>query len=46
MKKKWLLLIFGLLLLAGCAPQDQGVRDMDYEQTKKMVVDILKTDDG
>lgn len=46
MKKKWMLLIFGLLLLVGCAPQDQSIREMDYEQTKKMVVDILKTDDG
>lgn len=45
-KQKWMLLIFGLFLLAGCAPQDQSIREMDYEQTKKMVVDILKTDDG
>lgn len=45
-KKKWMLLILGLFLFAGCAPQDQSIREMDYEQTKKMVVDILKTDDG
>ncbi|WP_378938170.1 spore germination lipoprotein GerD [Metabacillus herbersteinensis] len=38
-----------LLLLAaliGCAPKEEAGGQMDYEETKKMVVDILKTDDG
>ncbi|WP_391560857.1 spore germination lipoprotein GerD, partial [Robertmurraya sp.] len=38
------LLISGLLL-TGCAEADTSSQ-MDYEETKKMVVDILKTDDG
>lgn len=35
-----------LLLAAGCAPTETGGGEVDYEETKKMVVDILKTDDG
>ncbi|MBM7705106.1 spore germination lipoprotein GerD [Metabacillus iocasae] len=49
MKKKPLLLLLYAttcaLLLGACAPQDEE-GGMDYDQTKKMVVDILKTDDG
>lgn len=33
------------ILCSGCANADTG-GEMDYEKTKKMVVDILKTDDG
>jgi spore germination protein D len=33
-------------MLTGCAQGDQGGGQMDYEETKKMVVDILKTDEG
>ena len=33
------------ILCSGCANADTG-EEMDYEKTKKMVVDILKTDDG
>ncbi|MDA1478248.1 spore germination lipoprotein GerD [Bacillus changyiensis] len=33
------------LSVTACAPTDQAA-EMDYEETKKMVVDILKTDDG
>lgn len=33
------------ILCSGCADADTG-GEMDYEKTKKMVVDILKTDDG
>ncbi|WP_077620257.1 spore germination lipoprotein GerD [Bacillus sinesaloumensis] len=46
--RKWisLLLIFSFLLaIVGCAPANVEQK-MDYEETKKMVVDILKTDDG
>lgn len=35
-----------LFLAAGCAPTDSGGGQVDYEETKKMMVDILKTDDG
>nr|WP_272867417.1 spore germination lipoprotein GerD [[Bacillus] enclensis] len=36
-----------MLLLAACGGGgDTGSSKMDYEETKKMVVDILKTDDG
>lgn len=41
-------ILFPLLLLAiisGCGQEESGGQ-MDYDQTKKMVVDILKTDDG
>jgi spore germination protein D len=35
-----------ILTLSGCGQGESGNNNMDYEQTKKMVVDILKTDDG
>jgi spore germination protein D len=38
-------LLLSGLLLTGCAEADSSSQ-MDYEATKKMVVDILKTDDG
>ena len=34
-----------LFLLSGCSNSETS-QQMDYEETKKMVVDILKTDDG
>lgn len=41
------LLFLCLLLVAGCAPNEaQGNTQPDYEATKKMVIDILKTDEG
>ncbi|MDF0727539.1 spore germination lipoprotein GerD [Cytobacillus sp. S13-E01] len=47
MKKRMSLLIFScFLIIIGCAPREQGNQRLDYEETKKMVVDILKTDDG
>lgn len=47
MKYKALLLIFLLFLVNGCAPADQGNgQNTDYEGTKKLVIDILKTDEG
>jgi spore germination protein D len=33
------------LTVTGCAPKEEAGQ-VDYEETKKMVVDILKTDDG
>ncbi|MBE4906566.1 spore gernimation protein GerD [Bacillus luteolus] len=46
--KKWMsLLVFScFILIIGCAPREQGNQKLDYEETKKMVVDILKTDEG
>lgn len=48
MKKiiKFILPATFLLLAAGCASPAQSAGEVDYEETKKMVVDILKTDDG
>ncbi|WP_141434151.1 spore germination lipoprotein GerD [Bacillus sp. 03113] len=47
MLRKFIFLpLFVLCLLASCAPQEEGKSQIDYDQTKKMVVDILKTDDG
>ncbi|QFT87228.1 Spore germination protein GerD precursor [Bacillus sp. THAF10] len=45
MKKVTIPLLLLFLLLTGCAQGEKGGQ-MDYEETKKMVVDILKTDDG
>jgi spore germination protein D len=44
--KKLLLLAFMLVALSGCTGAEESGGEVDYEQTKKMVVDILKTDDG
>ncbi|MFE8703885.1 spore germination lipoprotein GerD [Cytobacillus sp. FJAT-54145] len=45
-KKFTLLPILLTMLIAGCAQTETGGEQVDYEETKKMVVDILKTDDG
>ncbi|MEH7180951.1 spore germination lipoprotein GerD [Neobacillus vireti] len=45
--KKPILLLLITIFLASCAsPEASGGEQIDYEATKKMVVDILKTDDG
>lgn len=44
--KKLLLLTFLIVALSGCTGTEESGGELDYEQTKKMVVDILKTDDG
>lgn len=41
-----LLIVLLIFLIAGCAQNEAGAQRVDYEETKKMVVDILKTDDG
>lgn len=48
MKRYSLLMILGIsiLVFSGCAPKEESAGQIDYEETKKMVVDILKTDDG
>ncbi|WP_090833660.1 MULTISPECIES: spore germination lipoprotein GerD [unclassified Bacillus (in: firmicutes)] len=43
--KKWPLLVI-VLLLTSCSGKEATGGQIDYEETKKMVVDILKTDDG
>ncbi|KAB2329261.1 spore gernimation protein GerD [Cytobacillus depressus] len=45
-KFRLLLLSLMIILITGCAQHDTGGKQMDYEQTKKMFVDILKTDEG
>ena len=35
-----------MFLLFGCSTAETGSVDIDYEETKKMVVDILKTEEG
>jgi spore germination protein D len=45
-RKKMLLLTFMIVALSGCTGTEESGGEVDYEQTKKMVVDILKTDDG
>jgi spore germination protein D len=45
--KSMLLLLLVMVFLNSCSSSDTGGSgQVDYEQTKKMVVDILKTDDG
>jgi spore germination protein D len=48
MKSRVSLLLFSifLLILSGCGRNQSGEENVTYEETKKMVVDILKTDDG
>lgn len=46
MKTKYGLLLFLILFLTSCSPNEPNGGQIDYEETKKMVVDILKTDDG
>lgn len=45
-KQNLLLILLLAFTLTGCAQSDAASRELDYEETKKMVVDILKTDDG
>lgn len=42
----FLITFLSLLIITGCAPQQDTSKELDYDQTKKMVVDILKTDEG
>lgn len=47
MKRYSFLFLLVIFLLSACGGGgDTGSSKMDYEETKKMVVDILKTDDG
>lgn len=46
MLKKWTMFLplLVVMFIVGCA--DTATPQLDYDQTKKMIVDILKTDDG
>jgi spore germination protein D len=46
MKRYSFLLLLPMFFLAACGGGGETGSKMDYEETKKMVVDILKTDDG
>ncbi|KZE68200.1 spore gernimation protein GerD [Fictibacillus phosphorivorans] len=47
MKKIYIFLFcISLAALSGCAQEAQGSSQVDYEATKKMLVDLLKTDEG
>lgn len=46
MNKHLPLLLLSFLFLGSCAPQEISPPPPDYDETKKMVVDILKTDEG
>ncbi len=39
-------LLMATLLTTGCGANQSAKQEQDYEQTKKMVVDIVQTDDG
>ncbi|KAB7666189.1 spore germination lipoprotein GerD [Bacillus sp. B1-b2] len=45
LKKRSISLLLLLVILGGCS-EGETAKQMDYDETKKMVVDILKTDDG
>src|SRR5690625_928679 len=44
--KRIYLLFFIMFLLAGCLNDSAAEQELDYDQTKKMVIDILHTDEG
>lgn len=44
--KKMIFLLLLCVSLAGCAGNTPNNTKMDYEETKKLTVDILKTDEG
>ncbi|MGE6261254.1 spore germination lipoprotein GerD [Heyndrickxia sporothermodurans] len=46
MKKIIMLLLFSSFLLLSACTGSPGNEKMDYDQTKKMIVDILKSDEG
>jgi spore germination protein D len=46
MKVKSILLLILALFLSSCASNETGGGHVNYDETKKMVVDILKTDGG
>ncbi|MBS4206281.1 spore germination lipoprotein GerD [Lederbergia citrea] len=45
-KGVYLLLIMFIFILSSCSNRESGNAKLDYDQTKKMMVDLLKTDEG
>lgn len=43
---KQILVISFFILLIGCGNEETGKKELDYEATKKIVIDILQTEDG
>jgi spore germination protein D len=47
MRSRVVFILFSMcLVITGCAQNETGRSNANYEETKRMVVDILKTDDG
>lgn len=46
MSRLYLLPFILIIFIASCGNNQEATRDSDYEQTKNMVVDILRTDEG
>ena len=49
MRKKWLFMLLYIMLFlifTSCSTPDEEAGKLNYDETKKMVVDILKTDEG
>lgn len=46
MKRVCILSFFVIFVLTGCLNNGGAQQELDYDQTKKMVVDILQTDEG
>lgn len=46
MKRVCILSFFVIFVLTGCLNNGASQQELDYDQTKKMVVDILQTDEG
>lgn len=48
MKRILLILVSSILFISvtACAQEQEAKSELDYDQTKKMIVDILKTDQG
>lgn|SRR5690606_115426 len=46
LKRTFLLPFMAIFILASCSAGESKESTLDYEQTKKMIVDILKTDEG
>lgn len=44
--KKWLTIVCLMFFLVSCGAQARPSETLDYQETKHMVLDILKTDDG
>ena len=46
MKKQLFIFLISCIFLVACGGNNASQNEVDYEKTKKMVVDILQTEDG